>query len=213
MSMLSQHSVRVPAVVPVIAHLGAGASLCALRDGQPVDTTMGFSALGGLMMATRPGDLDPGVILQLMRSGYGERDLTDLLYRRCGLAGVSGESGDMRAMVASAPTNARARDAIELFGYQLLKHTGAMIALLDGLDTLVFTGGIGEHEPSIRATLCEALSHIGARIDRDANARNEMTISTVESAVTILVVPTDENMMIARHTFDLLDRCDTVPLP
>jgi len=189
----------------IVAHLGSGASLCALRDGEPVDTTMGFSALGGLMMATRPGDLDPGAILQLMRSGYDDcQKLSDLLYHRCGLLAASGESGDMRTLAAGAASDVHAREAIELFGYQLLKHTGSMIAVLGGLDALVFTGGIGEHDPSVRSTLSRALHHTGLRIDEAANAGDEHVISTSESTVTVRVIPTDENLMIARHTFALL---------
>ncbi|MGR4066048.1 MAG: acetate kinase, partial [Vulcanimicrobiaceae bacterium] len=135
----------------VIAHLGSGASLCAVRDGKPVDTTMGFSPLSGLVMATRPGDLDPGIMLALMRDGHSVADLTDLLYRRSGLLGLSGLSADLRELASALPQNARARDAVALFQYELVKQMGAMIAALGGLDTLVFTGGIGEHQPAIRS--------------------------------------------------------------
>jgi acetate kinase len=189
----------------IVAHLGSGASLCALRNGTPVDTTMGFSALGGLMMATRPGDLDPGAVLQLLSLGYDDRaKLSDIFFRRSGLAGVSGTSGDIRTLIAAAPGDERARDAIELFDYQLLKLTGAMIAVLGGLDTLVFTGGIGEHQPPVRLNLCRSLEHVGIRIDEQANARNAATISSEQSAVTVRVFPTDENLAIARHTLALL---------
>jgi len=169
----------------VIAHLGSGASLCALRDGKPVDTTMGFTALGGLMMGTRPGDLDPGVMLWLLGSdGYDVGRLTELLYHRSGLLGVSGSSADMRTLLAQAPANDAARDAVDLFVYQLIKHIGAMVAVLGGLDTLVFTGGIGEHQPSIRERVTAALAYLGD--------------------VAIQVIPTDENLMIARHTLRVL---------
>ncbi|MBV8490659.1 MAG: acetate/propionate family kinase [Candidatus Eremiobacteraeota bacterium] len=183
----------------IVAHLGSGASLCALRDGAPVDTTMGFSALGGLMMATRPGDLDPGVLLRLMGEGYDATQLSDLLYERAGLAGVSGVSGDMRALLAAAHTDQRARTALELYDYQLLKHAGALVAVLGGLDTLVFTGGVGEHQPEVRANLCRSLRYTGVEIDDEANVRNADVLSTPESGVSVRVVPTDENLTIARH--------------
>ena len=164
----------------IVAHLGSGASLCALRDGAPVDTTMGFTALGGVMMGTRPGDLDPGVLLRLLHDdGYTVESLSDLLYRRSGLLGVSGTSADMRTLMVEAAGKASARDAIDLFTYQLLKHLGAMVAVLGGLDTLVFTGGIGEHQPVIRERLAAALAFLGR--------------------FSVLVIPTDENLMIARH--------------
>ncbi|HEX8807231.1 MAG TPA: hypothetical protein VF741_09785, partial [Candidatus Aquilonibacter sp.] len=146
----------------VIAHLGSGASLCAVRDGRPVDTTMGFTALGGLMMGTRPGDLDPGVLLRLLgHDGYSAELLSDLLYHGSGLFGVSGTSADVRALLAQSPSNPRARDAIELFMYQLVKHVGAMVAVLGGLDVLVFTGGIGEHQSLIRERIVAALAYAG----------------------------------------------------
>ena len=165
----------------VIAHLGSGASLCALRDGEPIDTTMGFTVLGGLMMGTRPGDLDPGLVLRLLASDRYDLDrLTELLYHRSGLLGVSGSSADMRTLLAQAPTNNAAREAVDLFVYQLVKNLGAMTAVLGGLDTLVFTGGIGEHADVIRERVVAAIAYLGD--------------------VTSLVIPTDENLMIARHT-------------
>jgi acetate kinase len=189
----------------VVAHLGSGASLCAIRDGKPVDTTMGFSALGGLMMATRPGDLDPGVILRLLRtSAGGHAALSDLLYHRCGLLGVSNSSADMRVLLADGESNEKARDAVELFNYQLLKHAGAMIAVLGGLDTLVFTGGIGEHQPAIRSQLCRRLGYAGCWLDEGANDRNDAIISRQNSAVQIHVIHTQENLVIARHVFEQL---------
>ncbi len=185
----------------IVAHLGSGASLCAMRDRRPVDTTMGFSTLGGLMMGTRPGDLDPGVALRLLSTGYDLEKLTDLLYERCGLRGVSGTTADMRTLAAAARSgDAAAREAIELFVYQLIKAMGSLVAVLDGLDTLVFTGGIGEHDPAIRAAAGGAFSHLGIQIDESANARNAPVISRPASEVVVLVTPTDENLMIARHS-------------
>lgn len=169
----------------VIAHLGSGASLCAVRDGEPIDTTMGFTALGGLMMGTRPGDLDPGVVLRLLgKDRYNVEQLTELLYHRSGLLGVSGSSADMRTLLEAANTNAAARDAVELFVYQLTKQLGAMIAVLGGLDTLVFTGGIGEHAAPIRDRVIAAIDYL--------------------CDVATLVIPTDESLMIAFHTLRLL---------
>ncbi len=167
----------------VIAHLGNGASLAALANGMPIDTTMGFSPLGGLMMGTRPGDLDPGVLLYLLRSGYDAASLTELLNRRCGLAGVSGSTSSMQALLAAAATDARAAQAVDLFVYQLTKHIGGMIAALGGLDTLIFTGGIGEHAQPIRSRVEQALAYARCRT---------------------MVVRTDENLMIARHTAAML---------
>ncbi len=189
----------------VVAHLGSGASLCALQERRPIDTTMGFSALGGLMMGTRPGDLDPGIILRLLEAdGYDAPRLSDLLYCKSGLLGVSGTTSDMQELIAAAPSDVRAAAAIELFVYQLVKQLGAMIAVLGGMTTLVFTGGIGEHAPPIRAAVCERFGYLGVRLGAAANARNERTISTPESRVTVLVIPTDENLTIARHTLRLL---------
>lgn len=198
----------------VVAHLGSGASLCAMRDGKPLDTTMGFSALGGLMMGTRPGDLDPGVILRLLEAdGYDTARLARLLYRESGLLGVSGTTADMRTLVREAASDPRAAEAVELFVYQLIKHTGAMIAVLDGLDTLVFTGGIGENAAAVRAGLCARLGHLGVRLDPAANVRNDRTISVAESRVAVLVIPTDENLMIARHALRLIGRGESNPPP
>jgi acetate kinase len=186
----------------VIAHLGSGASLCALIDGAPIDTTMGFSALGGLMMGTRPGDLDPGVLLWLIEAhDYNKDRLTELLYRRSGLLGVSGSSSDMKTLLEALASDENARQAVELFTYQLVKHLGAMIAVLGGLDTLVFTGGIGERASAIRAAACRPLAYLGISIDAGANARNEAIISS-RGPVTVRIVPTNENLMIARHVLE-----------
>lgn len=182
----------------IVAHLGSGASLCALRDGVPLDTTMGFSALGGLMMGTRPGDLDPGILLRLLGDGYDLQRLTRLLYEESGLRGVSGLSADMRTLLTNLHV-AEVREAVDLFVYQLVKHLGAMVAVLGGLETLVFTGGIGEHAPAIRAAACRALPYLDVRLDEGANERNAARISPAGSTIGVLVVPTDENLMLARH--------------
>lgn len=186
----------------IVAHLGSGASLCALRDGVPVDTTMGFSALGGLMMGTRPGDLDPGVVLRLVQQGFDAERLSALLYGGSGLLGVSGTRGDMKALLEAAARDDRARAAVELFDYQLCKHAGSMVAVLGGLDRLVFTGGIGERAPAIRAALATALAFLGVELDEEANLRDAPVISTAASRVEVRVIPTDENAAIARHAHD-----------
>ncbi len=188
----------------VIAHLGAGASLAAVRDGRPVDTTMGFTPAGGLMMATRSGDLDPGVLIHLAREkGFSPDDLDALVNRRAGLAGMSGTTGDMAALMRAAPEDARAAEAVALFCYTARKQLAAMAAALGGLDTVVFTAGIGERAPSVRQAICDGLGFLGIAIDAAANAGNAPVISAAQSRVTVRVIPTDEEIVIARATEDL----------
>jgi len=182
----------------IVAHLGSGASLCALDHGRSIATTTGFSALDGLVMATRCGSLDPGVILYLGRQGHSFDDIEDMLYRRSGLLGVSGLSGDIRVLLASDDPNAR--DAVELFTYRIAIETGALASALGGLDGLVFTAGIGEHAPAIRAAVCDRLAWLGVRLDPAANAAGAACVSTPDSAVEVRVIATDEEAMIARHT-------------
>ncbi|HXP92562.1 MAG TPA: acetate kinase [Candidatus Binatia bacterium] len=165
----------------VVAHLGNGASMCALRNRRSVATTMGFSALDGLVMGTRPGTLDPGVLLYLLERGMPPADLGDLLWNRSGLLGVSGVSGDMRTLLASPEPYAR--EAIELFVYRIVRELGSLAAALGGLDALVFTAGIGEHAPEIRARVCEGAAWLG-----------------LQSRIPVLVIPTDEEAVVARHT-------------
>ncbi len=187
----------------LVAHLGNGASLCAVKDGSSLATTMGFSTLDGLVMGTRSGALDPGVLLYLLREeGLDEAALTDLLYNRSGLLGVSGESADMRTLLASGST--AAAEAVELFCYRLLREAGSLVAALGGLDALVFTGGIGEHAAPVRAAVCNGLSWLGLSLDQAANGRHGPCISRPESQVTAWVVPTNEELVIARQTLALL---------
>jgi acetate kinase len=183
----------------VAAHLGNGCSMCAMRDGKSVATTMGFTAVEGLPMGTRSGAIDPGVILYLLTErGMSVGDVTDLLYRRSGLLGVSGISHDMRSLLAS---NAReAAEAIELFVYRINRELGSLVAALDGLDALVFTGGIGEHAAPVRARVCEQAGWLGIRLHAAANLAGGPRISTVDSPVSVWVVPANEELMIARHT-------------
>jgi acetate kinase len=189
----------------IIAHLGSGASMAALKDGHPQDTTMGFSALGGLMMGTRCGDLDPGILLYLMdEKGYDARQLERLLNQRSGLIGVSGISSDMKTLMDQCTTEPHAREAIELFCYTARKYIGTLSAVLGGLDTLVFTGGIGERAAPVRWMICHGLDYLGIRLDPMNNDANAGIISTNNSHCTVRVIPTNEDLMIARHTRELL---------
>ena len=165
---------------------------------------MGFSPLGGVMMSSRPGDLDPGVLLYLVQSGNSSADLEQLLNVRSGLLGVSELSGSMETLLSVATTNERAAEAIELFVYQLCKHIGALVAVLGGLDTFVFTGGIGEHAAKIRALVTARLEYFGMVLEPEANERNADVISSTKSRVTVRVIPTDESLIIARHVRTIL---------
>jgi acetate kinase len=183
----------------IVMHLGSGASMCALKDGRSVESTMGFTALDGLPMGTRPGQLDPGVVLWLMESrGMKAGEISDLLYRQSGLKGVSGVSNDMRDLLES--DDPAAAFAIDLFAYRCGLHSGQLAAALEGVDAVVFTAGIGENSPEIRARIAARLRWFGARLDAEANARSDAVISVPGSAPVLLVVPTDEEAMIARHT-------------
>jgi len=187
----------------VVAHLGNGASMCAMLDGQSVATTMGFSTLDGLPMGTRSGSVDPGALLYLLReAGYGVDDLTALLYERSGLLGVSGVSADMRTLLASDAPGARR--AVDLFCYRAVRAVGSLAAALGGLDALVFTGGVGENAAPVRAAVCEGSAWLGLTLDADANAAGGPRITTPASAVSAWVIPTDEERVIARHTRHLL---------
>ena len=183
----------------VTAHLGNGCSMCAMRDGKSVATTMGFTALEGLPMGTRSGAIDPGVLLYLLSErGMSVDDVTDLLYHRSGLLGVSGISHDMRQLLAS--TAREAADAVDLLVYRIGRELGSLAAALGGLDALVFTAGIGEHAAPVRARVCEDAAWLGVRLDLAANLRGGPRISTAESPVSAWVIPTNEELMIARHT-------------
>ena len=179
----------------VIAHLGNGASICAVRDGQSVASTMGFSALDGLPMGTRSGQIDPGVMLYLMEShGMTAPEMSRLLYRESGLLGLSGISSDMRTLLASeAP---EAAQAIDYYVFRIQREIGAMAAVLGGIDGLVFCGGIGENAAVIRERVVEKLAFLGLEIDRDANAQNAIKIGA--GSADVLVIPTDEERVIAR---------------
>lgn len=189
----------------IIAHLGSGASMCALANGQSVESTMGFTALDGLPMGTRPGQLDPGVVLYLVaEKRMSAPDVEDLLYRECGLKGLSGISNDVRKL--SESNDPRAEFALDYFVYRVGLHTGMLAAALGGLDAFVFTAGIGENSRALRNRIAEKLKWLGAMIDHAANAAGKVNISAESSKVALLVIPTDEELMIARHTLAVLSK-------
>jgi acetate kinase len=188
----------------VVAHLGSGASMCALKDGKSIDSTFGFTALDGLCMGTRPGALDPGVVLYLFQGlGLSVNDVESLLYKKAGLLGISGISNDMRALLGN--DDPAARLAVDFFVYRAAKEVAAMATALGGIDGLVFTAGIGENSPEIRKRICTASAWLGIELDDDANSRKGPRISSQTSKVSAWVVPTNEELMIARHTAALLD--------
>jgi acetate kinase len=190
----------------VMAHLGAGASLVAVRDGRAVDTTMSFTPNSGVPMGTRSGDLDPGVIVHLLRTERLDAEaLDDMLSRRSGLLGVSETSADMRDLLAREAGDARAGDAVALFCWQVRKAVGALATTIGGLDTLVFSGGIGEHAPVVRARVAAGLEHLGVLLDPARNDANAPVVSTDASACIVRVIPTDEEAMIARHTLRVIE--------
>ncbi|MBK7673441.1 MAG: acetate/propionate family kinase [Candidatus Accumulibacter sp.] len=187
----------------VVAHLGSGASMCALHGGLSVGSSMGFTALDGLLMGTRPGNMDPGIVLYLLQQeGMSAKQIEDLLYKRSGLLGLSGIGNDMRVLLASdAP---RAKLAIDHFVYRISRELGALAAVLGGLDALVFTAGIGENSARIRQLVCEKARWLGIEIDEGANELGGPRISSAGSRTSAWVVPTNEELMIARHTRKLL---------
>ena len=199
---------QVPKFAPtarrvIASHLGGGASMCAMLDGKSVETTMGFAGVSGLPMATRSGDVPPGALFYLLRRKlFDDAALEKMLYERAGLLGLSGISGDMRVLQESA--DPRAVSAVEHFVYAMTKYVGAYAAILGGLDALVFTAGIGEHSAPVRAALCGKLTSLGVKLDDQANASNRPCISATDSAVSVWVIPTNEELMIAQHTLALV---------
>ena len=194
---------RAAAGRTVVFHLGNGSSMCALSGGRSIATTMGFTAVDGLPMGTRTGAIDPGVLLYLM--DYGGMDvkaLTRLLYKESGLLGVSGISQDMRELLASGKPEAA--EAVELFCYRIVREIGSLAAALGGLDALVFTGGIGEHAAPVRERVCAKLGWLGVELDPAANAADAKVISTASSRTVAMVLPTNEEWMLARHTAELI---------
>lgn len=202
--VLPEHSCKADGRV-IVAHLGNGASMCAMVKRRSQATSMGFTAIDGLMMGTRSGALDPGVILYLLENkGLDVKQLTRLLYKESGLLGVSGLSQDMRTLLAS--NDAAASEAVELFCYRAVTQIGSLAAAIGGIDALVFTGGIGEHAAEIRRRIVEGCRWLGLELDREANAGKRIHIGTSSSRVDVMVIPTDEEWMIAHHTQDLLQQ-------
>ena len=187
----------------IVAHLGSGASLCALRNGKSVDSSLGFTALDGLCMGTRPGAVDPGVILYLVNDlGLSAKDVAAILYKKSGLLGISGISSDMRELLDSREPDARL--AVDYFVYRAAKEIGALTAVLGGIDGLVFTAGIGENSPEVRRRICVSSAWLGIELDADANVRKGPRISMTTSRASAWVIPTNEELIIARHTGLLL---------
>jgi acetate kinase len=201
-SVLPKHAGKAASGRAIVAHLGHGASLCAMRECKSVATTMGFTVLDGLVMGKRSGTLDPGVVLHLLQDkGMSIADVADLLNNRSGLLGVSERSDDMRELLAD--DDARAREAVDLFIYRAVSEIGALVAVLGGIDSLVFTGGIGENAGEVRARIAAGFAWLGVSLDGDANDANATRISTCDSAVEVFVIPADEERIIACHTRQL----------
>jgi acetate kinase len=202
-SVLPQVAPEIAKGRVIVAHLGSGASLCALKNGKSVDHSLGFTALDGLCMGTRPGAVDPGVILYLFQNlQLSAKDVETILYKKSGLLGISGISNDMRDLIGSSEPGARL--AVDYFVYRAAKEIGALAAVLGGIDGLVFTAGIGENSREIRSRICESSAWLGIELDREANARNGPRLSKTGSRASAWVIPTNEELMIARHTGMLL---------
>jgi len=189
----------------IIAHLGSGASIAAIKEGKSVDTSMGFTPLEGLVMSTRSGDVDPGALLYLRQQNkMSAQEMATLLNKESGLLGVSGTSGDMRALLDKVPQDAHAAEAVDLFCYRVKKYIGAYAAVLGGLDMLVFAGGIGEHAPAVRQQICEGLEFLGVQLDAQRNAANAAVISHPDGRVKVRIIETNEELMIVRHVVSTL---------
>ena len=202
-SVLPEVAPKIASGRVIVAHLGSGASLCALNEGKSVDSTLGFTALDGLCMGTRPGALDPGVVLHLFQGlRLPINEVETLLYKKSGLLAISGISNDMRDLLGRAEPEARL--AVDYFVYRVTKEIGALTAVLGGIDALVFTAGIGENSPEIRRRICESSRWLGIELDESANENRGPEISTSNSKVSVWVIPTNEELMIARHTGALL---------
>jgi len=198
-AVLPEHDTRAASGKTVVCHLGNGSSMCAIEKGTSIASTMGFTALDGLTMGTRSGALDPGVLLYLMdQRGMDARALEKLLYTQSGLLGVSGVSGDMRKLLES--NDPRAEVAVDLYVYRIQRELGSLAAALGGLDALVFTAGIGERSPQIRQRVCRDAAWLGVTLDAAANLAGRTRISAKDSRVSVWTLPTNEELMIARHT-------------
>ena len=202
-SVLPDTAPEIAAGRVIVAHLGSGASMCALKNGRSVDNTLGFTALDGLCMGTRPGALDPGVVLYLFQVlGKSAAEVEKILYQQSGLKGISGISNDMRDLLGNPAPEAQL--AVDYFVYRAAREIGGLAAVLGGVDGLVFTAGIGENSPEVRSRICEASAWLGVQLDPAANSRRVARISPADSRVSVWVIPTNEELMIARHTSEVL---------
>ncbi|HRQ50948.1 MAG TPA: acetate/propionate family kinase [Agriterribacter sp.] len=190
----------------ILAHLGNGASLAAVKDGKCMDTSMGFTPAGGIVMSTRSGDVDPGVAWYLMQKGMNAKEFNDVINHQSGLLGISETTSDMQDLLKSEKEDERAAEAVNIFCYQIKKYIGAYTAALEGLDILVFSGGIGENAPVIRSRICEGFRYAGVELNEEQNQKNAFQISAKNSTVEVYVVPTDEEVMIAKTTADIWKR-------
>lgn len=190
----------------ILAHLGNGASIAAVKDGKCIDTSMGFTPAGGIMMSTRSGDLDPGIAWFLMQKKIDAKSFNDLINHQSGLLGISGLSSDMSDLLQQEKTNKDAALAVDIFCYQIIKYIGAYVAALNGLDVLVFSGGIGENASVIRSRICYAFQYINLFIDQQKNNNNELVISNNQSKIKVYVIPTNEELMIAETTYNILQQ-------
>lgn len=198
---------RHPQIKKIIScHLGSGSSICAIEDGKSVDTSMGFSPLEGLVMGTRPGDLDPEILLYLMeKEGFTTADMLSILNRQCGLVGISGLSSDMKRLLSSEEYSAKL--AVDVFCYRVKKYIGAYLAVLNGCDAVIFTGGIGENSPVVRLKILEGFDYAGIKLDTDKNSKVFATFSEIssgDSAIKVFVIPTNEELMIAQETYNVV---------
>ncbi|MGN6367002.1 MAG: acetate/propionate family kinase [Phycisphaerae bacterium] len=183
----------------IFAHLGSGASMAAVHNGQPIDTTMAFTPTAGIVMGTRPGDIDPGLLVYLLRvEKISAEQMDDYISNKCGLLGVSGTSADIRDLQAAAPDDPRAQDALNLFCYTATKAIASLASTMNGLDALIFSAGIGEHDPAIRARICQNLQFLGLTLDEPKNTSNAAVISSSQSRIKIRIIPTDEELIIAQ---------------
>ncbi len=207
LELIRQQGVHAVEKRIILAHLGHGASMASVKNGKSIETTMGFSPAGGLVMSTRTGDLDPGVILFLLQQNKMTPEaIKEMVNRQSGLLGVSGSTDDMRELLDAEEVDNAAKQAVELFCYQARKNIGALSVVLGGLDTLIFTGGIGEHSPEIRSRICSGLEFLGIRIDEEKNSNHSSVISQESGQVEIRIMNTNEELMIARHTMKILKK-------
>ncbi len=202
---LRKHDPDLAAYRIICAHLGSGASLCGMVDGVSIDTSMGFSPLGGVPMSTRPGSLDPGAVVHLLRNNFHDADsLEDFLYHRCGLLGVSGKSGDVRVLLEDF--HPASREALDLFCFRIAYEIGRLAVSLRGVDAVVFTAGVGEHQPEIRSGVAHHLGWLGLSLSELANKMNATVISARESEIVAFVIPADEEQVIAEEAIEVISR-------